>query len=258
MILAVVVFVAFLCIWVLPPYLKQGKVNRPSFKWNLLAMALSAVAVFFAAAGLQLLLLKVQAAVNAPTVVDRALDAFISASLIEEFFKGLVGALVLKWSKAIRRIDAIFIFAASGIGFEVTESLMSMGEGSDLIAGILRGALCLHVFLQLFMGAYYYKFKKTGKTWDFCLAFLVPFVVHGLNDFFLFLMQDSLGAITEMDPQVLTEGTATAGTDAIIGLVYMLLVLALNIVFMVITLRMVYREAKLSRAVQATEDKQEA
>ena len=246
--LSIVIFLVFLFIWVYPPFRRQGREGMPAMKWYLFALLITAVAGFAAAVGLQLLLQPVIDRMNVPAAVTTLLDAFVSAAIIEEIIKFVGGRVLLGPSGAARKIDYIFLFAASGIGFELTESVFSVLDG-NIVASVIRGVLCYHVFWQAFMGAHYYEYrraKKDGRTaaavGQFFLFLVVPVLLHGLNDY---------GTLWLMDI-VPTDGSAVQDAAQLLpAIAVFILSLLVGIAFMVYTVIMLHREAKRSRTADA-------
>ena len=253
-VLSVVIFLAFVALWVLPPFLKQGKTGGVSLKWHLFSLLAGAIVACGVAVVIQLFVVdKIVEASGITGVALHLVNAFISASLIEEAFKFACGRVVLHFSKAVRKIDYIFIIGAAGVGFELTETFLGMNGDTNIVGGIIRGVTCLHVFLQLFMGVHlyeYHKAKKAGNNGrtvgEFILTFLVPFFVHGFNDFSLFMLQEGMsGSAEALAAGNYSELSLSGGT--MVGIVMVILGIAIDIVFMIFTLKAVYKESKNSR-----------
>ena len=258
-VLNVVIFLGFVVLWVLPPFLKQGRKEMVSLKWHLFSLLAGAIVACGGGIGLQLLFDNAVKASGLTGVPFHLVNAFISAALIEEVLKFVCGRVVLHFSKAIRKIDYIFIIGAAGVGFELTETFLGMNGETGIVGGIIRGVICLHLFLQLFMGAHLYEChmaKKAGEKGrmvrEFILAFIVPFFVHGFNDFALFILQESVSGVTESVDTAQTAAAALSGS-AIAGIVLFILAMAVDIVFIIFTLRTVYKESKNSRLAEAAE-----
>lgn len=244
--LNVIVFFIFLMIWVLPPFRKQGRQRMPAKKWYLLSVLTMAIPGFIVIIALQIglgWLLKLWA----PSyVVQCVVDAFICAALVEETCKFLAGRAYLRASKADRKVDYIFLFGAAGMGYEIIESLAGM-SGGGIIGGIVRGVFAIHVFWQMYMGAHYYEYTKAKEAGDERAArrelrksFLVPILLHGLNDVGLFFI----------DPAVSGEAQGLSRTEEYLlaaGMVIFILSFILNIILVVVTLKTAYRSANESR-----------
>ena len=251
-VLSVVIFLGFVALWVLPPFLKQGRNGGVSLIWHLFSLLAGAIVGFGGSVGLQLLFDNAVAASGISGVPFHLVNAFISAALFEEVLKFACGRVMLHFSKAVRKIDYIFIIGAAGVGFELTETFFGMNGDSTLVGGIIRGVTCLHVFLQLFMGAHLYEYHKARKAGEkgravreFILTFLVPFFVHGFNDFAMFMLQDSVNVPAGTTDAV----SALVSTSTLAGIVLFILAMAVDIVFMIFTLKTVYKESKNSRTV---------
>lgn len=248
--LNVAIFFVFLLIWVLPPFLKQEKQGMPAKKWFLFPVLTMATLGFIVVVVLQILLGYLFKTLSPGYVADCFLEAFIGAAVVEETCKFFAGRIYLKHSKAYRKIDYIFIFAAAGIGYEIIESLAGL-DGGGVIGGIIRGVFAIHVFWQMYMGAHYYEYikaKKEGKRSasrkELCKAFIVPVLLHGLNDVGLFF----LDPVVSQDAENISD---TADALLAAGMFIFVLSLILNIIFMVTTLKTVYRTAKESRITES-------
>ena len=242
-VLNILIFLVFLFIWVYPPYRRQGKEGMPAKKWYLFNFLITAIPGFVVAVILQLLLQAVTDRMTAPTVVIILIDAFLSAGVFEEVIKFFGGRLLLKRSQAVRKIDYIFLFAASGIGFELTESIFSVLDG-NLIGSVIRGVFCLHVFWQIYMGAHYYEYRKAKETGNqraacgqFFRFLIVPILLHGLNDFgVLWILEVSSTDLALQDDMQIAAALLAIGIALVVG-----------IIFIIRTEIMVYREANRSR-----------
>ena len=250
-ILSTVIFFGFLCLWLLPPYLKQGKQDKLPFRWILFTMLGGAVVAGGISIGLQLLLDRWQVA-HIEGLAGQAFSAFISAALVEELTKFLVARVMMIFAKPVRKIDVIFLFAASGVGFEILETVLGFSNSGSIAGAILRGVICLHVFLQMFMGIHYDACqaakaagKKVRAVLQMVVAFLLPILVHGLNDFSLFFMQMELNSYSALpagaEMPILLPVSVVSVAVAVIA----------DLVFIIHSLVVTYREAKRSRAAEA-------
>ena len=198
-----ILFIIFSLIWYLPVYLKQGKEGRLSFKYCLLAIFLGAVPVFIVSVACQVLIGLVCKWLGLAGAAKDAFNAFFQAALVEEAFKMLAALFVIKKAKPQRKIDYVLLFGGVGLGFGLTESAIGV---TNVASAILGAVLAFHLFWQYFMGLEYYEYKKRapGGKVHLVLSFLVPFVMHGINDFLVFraagFMQlkelDDLSALT--------------------------------------------------------------
>lgn len=116
---------------------------------------------------------------------DELLTSFFRAALIEEAFKMVfsLGALK-KWAPA-SRIGCMLLCGMVGAGYGLVEKAV-LGGGVILI---VNAFLPLHIFFQFLMGALLYDARKAAEEGNVplkrkktFLAFLLPFLVHGLWD----------------------------------------------------------------------------
>lgn len=131
-----------------------------------------------------------------------ALRAFVLAFLIaapsEEITK-MIGVLVIAYpsNKFTRNFDGIVMGIAAGLGFALAENivyffpLVASGQVPVLIGSFVLRFLVSTVAHSLYSGVaafYIAKAKLTPgrRLLYFSLAFLVPWVMHGLFNFFLF------------------------------------------------------------------------
>lgn len=229
---------------------QAGKKEKPDKKWYIFSALAASVGIILPVALLQAGISHLGAFFIHNSVVKDIFNAFITAALIEEFIKFLVGYIFVKYSKAQRKIDYIFIFAAAGIGFEVIESLL-LASG-NIMFSIVRGVLCVHVFWQMYQGACYYEYKKEkqekGKSAQLIKAFVITIILHGLNDTGSFVALEGVDPVTEklVDENIFFAGMAVLIISAI-----------MNIVFMAITRHIAKREAIASREREIEAEKAE-
>ena len=239
------VFFVFLFIWLYRPVKNLGKERQVKTKWLVGAVLLTAIPGFAVIIGFEFLGGYLMQALSLQGVLKCLFDAFITAALIEEGFKYLIARPLLKPSQAQRRIDVIFMFMAVGLGFEIIESLLGLFTDSTILVGLIRGVFCSHVFWQMYMGAHYYDYRAAKAQGDkrtahreLARALLVPFFLHGMNDFSIFFLET----------QIIEEGEEfVPGPYCELALIIFLVYFVANIVFMVRTLKMVNREATHAR-----------
>lgn len=250
--LNIIIFFIFLALWILPSFKKQGKNGMPAKKWYWLSALLMAIPGFIVVILLQFAAGWIMARTMTNSILYNFADAFLSAALVEECVKFLAGYLIIKKCGAVRKIDYIFLFGMSGIGYEITESLLGM-SGGGVIGGIVRGIFCIHVFWQMFMGAHFYEYQaaktagnKSGSKKEFCKTFLLPIFLHGFNDFSIFVMERGVNIESVSSPEITDENML------LIGSLLFIISFVCCIVFIIKTNKMVHREAKKSKELEAT------
>lgn len=194
-----VIFFIFIFVWYFPAYVKQGRPGKPAGKHYLFAILLGAVPVMLAALILQVALTQLYRVLGVSSGTLRyALESFVSAAAAEELLKFFFAWLVIRRAGPERQIDYALLFGAVGMGFEITESLMGM---DSVLAAVIRGVFAYHILWQFWMGLYYRKYRLAGEAGNasekvkyFLLTFLVPIVLHGVNDFIAFMAEDAMNA----------------------------------------------------------------
>ena len=187
--MAAVLFFIFSLIWYLPFYFRQGKTDRLPFKYCLLAIFLGMIPVFIISVGCQVLWGFLGKWLGLTGWAKNAFEAFFTAALTEELFKCAAALFVIKKAKPKRRIDYALLFGGVGLGFGLVEHTIDM---TNVASAIFGSVLALHLFWQYFMGLEYYEYKKRapGGKIHLVLALLVPFLLHGINDFLAFTLSD--------------------------------------------------------------------
>ncbi len=118
-----------------------------------------------------------------------AYTAFFQAAFIEEFWK-LFFTLVIAWrAKAFdERFDGIVYAVTVSMGFAAVENVMYI-FGSGVATGLLRivTAVPAHAIFGISMGYYLgrAKFDVKYRGLFLLLAFVVPWLMHGIYDFLL-------------------------------------------------------------------------
>lgn len=179
----------FSLIWYLPLYLRQGKTDKLPFKYCLLAIFLGMVPVFIVSVAVQVLWGLLSSRLGLAGWAKYVFDAFLTAALTEELFKYAAALFVIKKAKPKRMIDYALLFGGVGLGFGLTESAIGV---INVANAIFSSIMAFHLFWQYFMGLEYYEYKKRapGGKIHLVLALLVPFLMHGMNDFFAFSLTD--------------------------------------------------------------------
>lgn len=116
-------------------------------------------------------------------------EAFVMAAFIEEGLKYLAVYLLIWRNRNFNeKFDGIVYAVFISLGFALVENIMYVFEGG-LATGLLRAftAVPFHAVDGVIMGFYFgiARFKKDDKEADLIKAFLLPFLFHGLYDFFL-------------------------------------------------------------------------
>ncbi len=122
-------------------------------------------------------------------IFDSAYNAFLVAALTEEAFKYLaLFLLIWKSPEFNEKFDGIVYAVFISLGFAGVENVLYVFEGG-IKTGILRAitAVPAHALFGVMMGYYFgiarmYVELRKKYLW---LAFLVPFILHGIYDFML-------------------------------------------------------------------------
>ena len=241
--MAFLVFAIFSFVWYYPAYKKQGNVDRLPGKAYRRAILFGIFPATILLLSAQLLLTYVRKLLPLGTVAHNLWEAFLSAAAVEEGVKFLFAWLVIRKFEPKRKIDYALIFAAVGMGYQIAESLMMM---DGVVTALIRGIFAYHVLWQYWMGLYFFDYRQAKARGDegaarkaLLLSVGVPFLLHGLNDFIAFMN----GAAVE------------GGIETEIGawvFAFLLFVIA-SIVYLIITMKKVFRAAKESRELVAEE-----
>lgn len=124
-----------------------------------------------------------------PVSLHAFYNAFIVAGFTEELFKFLAVLLLIWKNKNFNeKFDGIVYAAFVSLGFAGIENIMYVyQEGAGV--GIMRAitAVPLHALVGIFMGYQLgiAKFSPAERSQRIWLAFLIPFLFHGIYDFLL-------------------------------------------------------------------------
>lgn len=118
------------------------------------------------------------------------LNAFISSSLLEEFFKWFVlYYTVYKHISFDEPYDGIVYGAAVSLGFATVENILYLvANGFEHAIGRALLPVSSHALFGVIMGFYLGKSKFSSaknRRWIF-LSFFIPYFLHGTYDFILF------------------------------------------------------------------------
>ena len=118
-------------------------------------------------------------------------DAFISTSLIEEFFKwSLVYYMAYLHCHFDEPYDGIVYGSSVSLGFATTENILYLiGNGLEFAIGRALLPVSSHAMFGVIMGYYLGKAKfssKDKRKW-LLLSFFIPFLLHGIYDYILYL-----------------------------------------------------------------------
>lgn len=118
-------------------------------------------------------------------IADRAFHKFIVLAFSEELVKFWMFLSLLKKKMATYTwADIVVLMILVGAGFGIAENIPYAVGASPMIA-IVRGVTMGHVGYAFIMGWFYGKKLYTGKNKYAVIAFLIPFLFHGLYDFSL-------------------------------------------------------------------------
>lgn len=163
--------------------------------------------------------LKATALQSVNILVYKAIYTFIVLAFAEEFvkflsFKGLLKKRAINYSWA----DVVAFMVIIGTAFGLVEDI-PYAIGATPVIMLVRGFTMGHLGYGFMMGWFYGKKLYTGKKRYGVLAFVLPFLLHGLYDFSL------TPELLEWNDNIAFLGVALAATD--------LLLLALMIRFFI-------------------------
>ncbi|PLX08824.1 MAG: hypothetical protein C0596_05885 [Marinilabiliales bacterium] len=118
-----------------------------------------------------------------------AYTAFVQAAFIEEFWKLFFTFVIAWWAKAFdERFDGIVYAVFVSMGFAAVENIMYV-TGYGFTTGLLRmiTAVPAHAIFGIAMGYYIgrAKFDVKYRGIYLILAFIVPWLLHGIYDFLI-------------------------------------------------------------------------
>lgn len=233
--ITILLFIVCSLLWYIPVYKKQGKLDHLSGWKCVISILTGALPVFIVSTLIQIGLGLAMSSVDKHSVPYIVFNAFIVAGVTEELIKFLGALILVKLFKVQRQIDYVLIFGGVGLGFHLLESGIS---SSNLLSAVLGSVLVYHMFWQFWMGLNYYECRQASlagksRTKFLILAFMVPILLHGINDFIVFMVEELVTSNNE----------ELAAVWALIYLVWFVVF----VIFIIITLRKVYRSARNSR-----------
>lgn len=136
------------------------------------------------------------------TFLDKVLYSFIGIALLEEISKWAMVYFVGYHNKEFDELYDIMIYAIFvSLGFALFENIIYVFHNSSLKIAILRAISAIpgHACDSIFMGYYlsmakvfFYKKKKNLERNNILLSILIPTLLHGVYDFCLLLVSNSL------------------------------------------------------------------
>ena len=261
--MSLVVFLIFIFVWYFPIWRRQGQTGRLPRRTIAESIAAGLIPGFLAIIILQILFGFLLRALPLTGAAYSAVDAYISAALIEESVKFLAAYLIIRKVQPTRKVDYVLIFGAVGLGYEVTETLLLL---DSVVSGFFRGVFAQHIIWQLWMGMFFWEYMQAkrdqnpaGCRRNLFLSLAVPFFLHGTNDFLAFMVEKGLknvepGALENFSAQqVVTPDLEAAGWWFLALLVFMIL----QIIFQIVTFRMALKTAADSRKMDAVQPDRE-
>ncbi|PLT28313.1 glutamic-type intramembrane protease PrsW [Peribacillus deserti] len=122
-------------------------------------------------------------------IMNHFSTAFLSAGLIEEFFKWFILFYVIyNHVEFDEPYDGIVYGAAVSLGFATLENIFYLiGNGVDQAIGRALLPVSSHALFGVIMGYYFGRGKFTNKNKHvyISLAFVVPYLLHGIYDYIL-------------------------------------------------------------------------
>lgn len=120
--------------------------------------------------------------------VKKIVVSFLRAALLEEAVKYLFTYRVVKKHASVGLKEVILLAGIVGIGYGFTEKLAYANGAAIILNALVPG----HMVFQWFMGYYIYKgLQADGKERGKCFrrAFFIPFLIHGVWDAALGLLE---------------------------------------------------------------------
>jgi len=124
-----------------------------------------------------------------PPIASAGYNAFVVAAFSEELFKFLAFVIIIWRSKHFNeKFDGIVYAVFISLGFATVENILYVFE-NGIGTGLLRAftAVPAHAIFGITMGYYMglAKMHDNNNKRNLFLAFFMPFLLHGIYDFFL-------------------------------------------------------------------------
>jgi protease PrsW len=123
-------------------------------------------------------------------------DAFLSTSLLEEFFKWFILFFTVYQHVAFDEpYDGIVYGASVSLGFATAENIFYLLEnGLEHALGRALLPVSSHALFGVIMGYYFGKgkFSENRKSKWILLSLVLPFILHGIYDYILITQKDWL------------------------------------------------------------------
>ncbi len=123
-------------------------------------------------------------------ITKAAWDGFAVAGAIEEAFKFLM-VFILIWRNPNfnEKFDGIVYAVSVSLGFAAVENLFYVFSGNSMQVGLVRAFTAVpgHTIFGIVMGFYLglARFSPNGRGKWLLMAFLVPWLLHGIYDFLI-------------------------------------------------------------------------
>lgn len=123
-------------------------------------------------------------------IAKAAWDGFVVAGAIEEAFKFfMVFILIWRNSNFNEKFDGIVYAVSVSLGFAAVENLFYVFSGNSMQVGLLRAFTAVpgHTIFGIVMGFYLglARFSPKGRGKYLLMAFLIPWMLHGIYDFMI-------------------------------------------------------------------------
>ena len=123
-------------------------------------------------------------------IAKAAWDGFVVAGAIEEAFKFfMVFILIWRNPNFNEKFDGIVYAVSVALGFAAVENLFYVFSGNSMQVGLLRAFTAVpgHTIFGIVMGFYLglARFSAKGRGKYLLMAFLVPWMLHGIYDFMI-------------------------------------------------------------------------
>jgi len=115
-------------------------------------------------------------------------ESFIGVSFFEETAKwGWLVFVAYHWKTFDRYSDGILYACGIAAGFNLVEGSLYVSHDADLVNNILRSftAVPVHFLFAIIMGFLFARYKLENQKF-FWFSIVIPILLHGLYDFFIF------------------------------------------------------------------------
>lgn len=188
--IALGIYLVFVAIWYLPLFIKHRRIKKERARHYVAAFFLGTAAVIAAilAQTGMIAVLPNSLPKGVPGIICGFFRIMLTVGVSEELLKFFAGRLVIRKIPDLNEAGCMLLFGAVGLGFETLETLAT-GMASPLAVAV-RCVTALHIFLQLYMGKFWWRALEAKRAGDIPRflkerrkALLIPILIHTVFDY---------------------------------------------------------------------------